>query len=204
MRVIAGLFRGRSLVSPPGQTTRPITDRVKESLFNILGHRCATPGALPDIDVLDVFCGPGSLGIEALSRGAQACVFVERDRAALRALRENLSRLDLTRRSRVLADNAWTMRPPFSPRGFGLIFVDPPYREAEDVLRVADLLTRLAPGCQQPGGLIVFRHELHTVFQPESLPTLQGVDERTFGRMRLVFLERKEGQHEQGTLDNAQ
>ena len=205
MRVIAGQFRGRSLAAPSGRTTRPITDRVKENLFNILGHRFALPGQLPAVDVLDLFSGPGSLGIEALSRGARTCVFVERDRAALRALRQNLAALRLAPVTCVLAENAWTMRPPLrfpatpavepsageAARGFGLIFVDPPFRDATEVLQVADLFERLAPALA-PGGVLVFRHEVPT--PPPSADTLRDLqyfDERVYGRMRLLFLARR-------------
>lgn len=185
MRIVAGVFRGRSLVAPSGMGTRPITDRVKETLFNMLGHHFAQPGELPAIEVLDVFCGPGSLGIEALSRGACRGTFVERDRKALRALRENLRALKLGANSRVMTDNAWTMRVPESDGGYGLIFVDPPYRDAEDAVRVGDLLERLATGLS-PDGLLVYRHERHGPV-PEDLPSLVCQREREFGRMHILF-----------------
>src|SRR5512139_1723714 len=156
MRVIAGLFRGRKLEAPPGEVTRPITDRVKETLFNILGHRLAIPGQLPGLDVLDLFAGPGSLGIEALSRGARSCVFVERDRQALRCLRQNVEQLEIDSVSTILADNAWTMRVPQRNAGFGLIFVDPTYRDAQNTQRMLDLLDRLVPALAADG-VIAFR-----------------------------------------------
>ena len=187
MRVVAGIFRGRSLSAPPGTTTRPITSRVKETLFNILGHRCATPGALPDLAVLDLFAGSGSLGIEALSRGAGTCTFVERDRRALRVLRENLERLGVASVAKVLADNAWTMRIPQPEQGFGVVFVDPPYREVENSTRVLDLLERLAPHLAADG-VVVFRHEVHISFPADQLRTLRCVDERRFSRMRVLFM----------------
>ncbi len=192
MRVVAGTFRGRALVVPPGRTTRPLTDRVKETLFNILGHRFASPGRLPGVAVLDVFCGSGSLGIEALSRGAACCTFVERHRPALRCLRQNLQQLDLTDVATILTDNAWTVRPPRAGAGCGLIFVDPPYREAEDPLRVADLLERLAPSLAADG-VLVFRHERQSSPpRADELRSLRYVDERVIGRMRLLFLARRE------------
>jgi 16S rRNA (guanine966-N2)-methyltransferase len=190
MRVIAGLFRGRKLEAPPGEVTRPITDRVKETLFNILGHRLAMPGQLPGLDVLDLFAGPGSLGIEALSRGARSCVFVEQDRQALRSLRQNIGHLDIEAVCTILADNAWSMRVPQRNGGFGLIFVDPPYRDARNVRRVLDLLDRLAPALAA-GGLIAFRCPASSPALPTvELRGLQAVDERVVGRMRLVLLGR--------------
>lgn len=190
MRVVAGTFRGRLLAVPPGDTTRPITDRAKETLFNILGHRFGTPGTLPDVAVLDLFSGPGSLGIEALSRGAATCTFVERDRRAVSALRENISKLGLQDRAFVRTDNAWTLRLIRVEPGYGLMFVDPPYRDATEPARVSDLLERLSL-CLAADGLIVFRQE--TTATPPSgadLHLLRIVDEREIGRMRLLFLVR--------------
>ncbi len=188
MRVIAGLFRGRKLEAPPGEVTRPITDRVKETLFNILGHRLAIPGQLPGLDVLDLFAGPGSLGIEALSRGARSCVFVERDRQALRCLRQNIAHFEIDAVCTILADNAWTMRLPQRNAGFGLIFVDPPYRDTQNARQVLDLLDRLSPALT-PEGVIAFRCAATAAALPaEDLRTLKAVDERVVGHMRLVLL----------------
>ncbi len=202
MRVIAGMFRGRRLDAPEGMMTRPITDRVKETLFNILGHRFTQPGGLPDFAVLDVFAGTGGLGIEALSRGARSCVFVERDRRALRSLHQNIRRLRIDEICTVLSENAWTMRPPAAPEGFGLVFVDPPYRDSEDPLRVVDLLERLAPALSAEG-LIVYRQEarsrdVHVARTPpvQELRGLRCLDERRIGSMKLVFLGRTKDETE--------
>lgn len=190
MRVIAGSFRGRTLEAPPGDTTRPITDRVKETLFNVLGHRLALPGQLPGVDTLDLFSGSGSLGIEALSRGARSCTFVERDPEALRCLRHNLRQLALAECCTVLAADAWRLRLPNPAIPFGLIFVDPPYRDTQDSQRVRDLLVHLAANLA-PDGLIVFRGPERAAALPEAdLGPLRTVNERTVGRMRLVFLAR--------------
>ncbi len=189
MRIVAGRFRGRLLESPPGRTTRPITDRAKETLFNILGHRFGTLGELPDVPVLDVFSGTGSLGLEALSRGARSCTFVERDRHAVHCLRVNIERLGLGDVTTVLTENAWTLRPPQPPGGFGLIFVDPPYEAGARALKVADLLERLAPSFAR-AGLLVFRHETRAEPLSEAhLRTLRIVDCRAIGRMRLLLLQ---------------
>jgi len=190
MRVIAGRFRGIALQTPPGRQTRPMTDRVKESLFNILGHRLGTPGGIPPIDVLDLFAGTGALGIEALSRGARSCRFVERDRRALAALRANLGKLRLMDVTRVATGNAWTMRIPPAPHdGYGLAFVDPPYREVENPLRAVDLLERLAPRLSAEG-VAVFRSSAAIELPVHPLRGLRCVDERTFGTMRVVLLTR--------------
>lgn len=198
MRVIAGRLRGRPLEAPAGRTTRPITDRVKETLFNILGHRLAVPGELPAVAVLDVFAGPGSLGIEALSRGARRCTFVENDRAVLRILRHNIRRLAISELCTVVADNAWTLRAPRPLEGFGLVFVDPPYREAQEPWRVVDLLERLGPSLAADG-LLVFRHEARGEFRLGELRTLRVLDDRRVAHMRLVILARREDAEVGGT-----
>ncbi|MBW7906129.1 MAG: 16S rRNA (guanine(966)-N(2))-methyltransferase RsmD [Phycisphaerae bacterium] len=190
MRVIAGEFRGATLLAPPGRDTRPITDQVKESLFNILGHRFQTLGRLPAVDVLDLFAGSGAIGIECLSRGAASCTFVEVGREALRALRANLEKLRLSPPTAcVRSANAWTMRleaPTAS--GFGLIFADPPYADVEP-RRVCDLFERLAPRLAVDG-VLVFRHGSATDFGRRAHRELRQADQRVFGKMRVELFVR--------------
>lgn len=190
MRVIAGSLRGSPLSVPAGRTTRPITDRVKEALFSIVGHRLGTLAELPPVAVLDLFAGSGALGIEALSRGAATCLFVERDRAALRVLRENLARLKLAAVAHVAVQNAWTMRiPPAPTGGYGLIFVDPPYRDSAEPLRVADLLER-AGAALDPEGCLILRHETRRELNLPQLRTLCFEDERRFRTMGVRLFRR--------------
>jgi 16S rRNA (guanine966-N2)-methyltransferase len=190
MRVIAGKFRGANLAAPPGFDTRPITDRAKETLFNVLGHKFGLAGVLPDIAVLDLFAGSGSLGIEALSRGARSCLFVERGRQALRVIQANLQKLRLEDATATSSENAWTMRvPPADPDGYGVIFVDPPYRDVADTHRMIDLLERLAPRLAADG-ILVFRHEDKTGFPAADLHMLECVDDRSVGAMRIRFFKR--------------
>lgn len=120
MRVVAGELGGRRLVSPEGSSTRPTTDRVREAMFNALGSTGVLEGAI----VADLYAGSGAIGIEALSRGADRCVFVERDRTALAALRSNLDTLALTDRSRVLASDALAVAPTVDA---DIVIADPPY-----------------------------------------------------------------------------
>ncbi|MFZ4811078.1 MAG: 16S rRNA (guanine(966)-N(2))-methyltransferase RsmD [Ilumatobacteraceae bacterium] len=121
MRVVAGELRGRTIVAPPGDTTRPTTDRVRESVFNSL----ASMGLIQDAVVADLFAGSGAMGIEALSRGAARCTFVERDRAALHALRGNLTTLGLDDRTTVITSDVLAWVPAM--RNVDLVIVDPPY-----------------------------------------------------------------------------
>lgn len=121
MRVISGEFGGRRLVAPAGTTTRPTTDKVRQAVFNSLGSLGVIEGAV----VADLYAGSGALGIEALSRGAERCLFVERDRAALHALRDNISALGLAERATVHATDVMAWVPAM--RGVDIAFVDPPY-----------------------------------------------------------------------------
>lgn len=189
LRVIAGKFGRIQLDVPPGDTTRPITDRVKESIFNILGSRFGMPGELPEFDVLDVFAGSGSFGIESLSRGARRCTFVEQSRQAARTLSGNIARLKPPPETAVVVANAWTMRLPEHARGFGLIFVDPPYKDVANNLLVCDLLMRLATRLADIG-LLMLRHESRTPFNPAAVDGLEVADERRIGHMRLIFFRR--------------
>lgn len=123
MRVTGGTARGRRLRVPAVEGLRPTTDRARETLFNVLGQR------LDGVRVLDLFAGSGALGIEALSRGAERCVFVERDRVALAALRVNLEHTDLDARAEVAAGDWRTVlrRLGRAEDRFDLVLADPPY-----------------------------------------------------------------------------
>ncbi len=123
MRVIAGEFRSRKLVAPPGDSTRPTPDRMRESLFSILQDEIE--GAV----FYDIYAGSGSVGIEALSRGAARAVFIESDRAALASLRENLKSLKIEHRALVLPKRAAAAlsHPPT-----GIVFADPPYNQPKE------------------------------------------------------------------------
>lgn len=120
MRVVAGELGGRKLVSPEGTSTRPTTDQVREAVFNALGSAGVVDGAL----FADLFAGTGAVGIEAISRGAAHCTFVERDRNALRAMAENVDTLDLGDRSRIIRSDAMQAAATLD---VDIVFADPPY-----------------------------------------------------------------------------
>ena len=122
MRVVAGELGGRRLVTPPGNDTRPTTDKVRQAVFNALD----SAGLLDGASVIDLFAGSGALGIEALSRGASSCIFVERDRSAVEALRSNLTTLGIEGRSRVVVGDAATYGSQVG--SIDLALVDPPYQ----------------------------------------------------------------------------
>lgn len=122
MRVISGEWRGRKLLAPKGDATRPTADRTRETLFSMLTSRL---GSFEGLVVADLFAGSGALGIEALSRGAATCLFAEQDRDALDVLRSNLSSLGATTRADVRAGSVLGLGP--APRAYDLLMLDPPY-----------------------------------------------------------------------------
>jgi 16S rRNA (guanine966-N2)-methyltransferase len=125
MRIVGGSLRGRKLLTPEGQAIRPTSDRVRESVFNILAHGIAGFG-FDGVRVVDLFAGTGALGLEALSRGASFCLFVDNSTAARGLIRGNADALGLTGRTRLFRRDA-TVLGQSSASAFGLAFLDPPY-----------------------------------------------------------------------------
>lgn len=195
MRIIAGTYRGRTIAAPEGENTRPILDRAKTILFDILGNRLAEPGRLPPIAVLDLFAGSGALGIEALSRGAAYCLFVERHRATAALIRSNLDTLGIICEGHVIEGDAASLTPPPPPPGgpdpvYRLVFLDPPYRMLSGSTpdrSLRPLLARLAgPSCVAPDALIVVRQPLQGE-GPDLSPLLE-TDRRDVGTMTFRFM----------------
>jgi 16S rRNA (guanine966-N2)-methyltransferase len=193
MRIIAGEFGGRKILPPLTETTRPITDRAKQSLFDTLGDR------IDGASVLDAFAGTGSMGLECLSRGARRVVFIERDRGALLCLRKNIVALDIAERSLVLPIDAYRairhsalMSDGVEP--IDLAFIDPPYSHTEpgpEYDRLKRMLAELAATALAPAGLISLRHPTRVSIEPLIPPVLQNVRELTYGSMRITWLMRE-------------
>ena len=139
MRIIAGQWRGRPIVAPKGEATRPTADRTREALFSMLVSRL---GSFEELRVADLFAGSGALGLEALSRGAASCLFVEQDKAALDALRANLAKLGGAKEigGDVRAQSVLALGP--APAPLDLIMMDPPYGTGAGIVAL-DKLTRL-------------------------------------------------------------
>ena len=172
MRVIAGSARGRKLIAPDGRGTRPITDRAKEGIFNMLGPIIE----LDQCRVLDLFAGSGSFGIECLSRGAAHVTFVERNRAAASIIQQNLEALGFEDQATVLTAAVESMVRTASP--VELAFCDPPY--ADDVW--ADLLPLI------PAEVVVGHAEFEIPLTPEWVE----LKRREYSRARIVIAERSE------------
>lgn len=137
LRIIAGEWRGRKLAAPEGDTTRPTADRTRETLFSMLVSRL---GDFDGLKVADLFAGSGALGLEALSRGAAHCLFVDQDAAAIRAIRKNIANLQAQSRSDVRASSALTLGAAKEP--FDLVLLDPPYDTGAGAVAI-DKLARL-------------------------------------------------------------
>ena len=182
MRIVAGKFKGHSLASPKDQATRPTSDRVRESLFNILEH------GVDDFEfegarVLDLFAGTGALGLEALSRGAKYCLFIENAAAARGIIRTNVEALHLTGISKVWRRDATTLGPAGNIEAFDLVFADPLYRQGlgERALREAR-----DNGWIKPGGIAVLEdHGDAALDIPEGYEEL---DRRRYSDTQVVIL----------------
>jgi len=177
-----------TLFGPKDLTTRPITDRVKESLFAILTPR------LPDATVADLFCGTGSMGLEALSRGASHAFFVDLDRDALGRLQKNLTRLDFESQATVIRADIFRRGIPSIPDAeqpqVDLVFLDPPYRlsrRTKETDPLGKLLLRLADQLRHRA-LVVVRHEKNASLRPP-YSTLHELDYREYGSMAITMLE---------------
>ena len=183
MRIVAGTFRGRSLVAPKGQSTRPTADRTRQALFNVLEHASWAP-SLDRRRVIDLFAGSGALGLEAMSRGASFCLFLDRNAAAREAIAANVETLKLTDRVRIDRRDAATLSARTSADGppFDLVFLDPPYGQGLGEAALA----RLAAGdWLAPNAVVALERG-----QGDPSPTPEGfslLDERTWGAARVSF-----------------
>jgi len=188
MRIVSGRFRGRSVVAPPGQETRPTSDRARQALFDVIAHAAWAPD-LEGARVIDLFAGAGGLGLEALSRGAVFCLFVETAEAARGAIRENIDALGLFGETRVHRRDATDLgvRPASAGNPFDVAFLDPPYGKGLGELAIAELAKG---GWLAPGALIIFERGAD---EPD--PVCKGfeiIDDRTWGAARVVFLQSSE------------
>ena len=181
MRIVGGRFRGRPLATPADETTRPTSDRVREAIFNILAHGVAD-FSLEGARVLDLFAGTGALGLEALSRGAGYCLFVE-DAASARALvRRNVEALGLTGVTKIYRRDATQLGPAADRDQFDLVFLDPPYGQG---LAAKVLASAAAGGWLARGAIVVVeeRRDVAVTFPGAFV----AVDQRTWGDTQATF-----------------
>lgn len=193
MRIVSGDFRGKALITPEGQATRPTSDRARQAIFNILEHAAWSPG-VRDRRVIDLFAGSGALGFEALSRGASFCLFVETDEAARGAIRDNVDALSgsggsLFGRTRVHRRDATDLgtKPGADGPAFDLAFLDPPYAKGLGEVALAKLA---AGGWLAPEAVVVFERG---VGEPSfEAPGFEPLDARDYGAARVHFMRYRE------------
>ncbi|HJV42245.1 16S rRNA (guanine(966)-N(2))-methyltransferase RsmD [Caulobacter sp.] len=186
MRIVSGQYRGKAIAAPPGEATRPTSDRARQAVFNILEHASWAP-ELHGARVIDVFAGSGALGLEALSRGASFCLFVETDEAARGAIRENIDAMQLFGVTRVHRRDATDLgpRPASAGAPFDIAFLDPPYAKGLGERAVAELK---AGDWLAPGAILMFERGRGEV--DPALDGFEQIDARDYGAARVLFFKR--------------
>jgi 16S rRNA (guanine966-N2)-methyltransferase len=175
MRIIAGQWRGRAIVAPKGDATRPTADRTREALFSMLVSRV---GSFEGLAVADLFAGSGALGLEALSRGAASCLFVEQDKPALDALRANVAKLGA--KADIRAQSVMALGPAAAP--LDVIMMDPPYGTGAGVVAL-DRLARL--GWVGPATWVSIESQRN---EPIELPGFVADADKIYGKARVTLL----------------
>ncbi len=191
MRIVSGEFRGKALVTPPGEATRPTSDRARQAIFNILDHAAWSDG-VRERRVIDLFAGSGALGFEALSRGAAFCLFVETDVAARGAIRDNVENLGgLFGKTRIHRRDATDLgvKPGADGPAFDLVFLDPPYAKGLGEIALAKLAEG---GWLAPGAIAVFERGAGEA--PFKVEGFEALDARDYGAARVHFLQFEESQ----------
>ena len=185
MRIIGGSRKGRKLVEWKETGIRPMRDFVRSALFSILDD------FIPEADFLDLFCGTGSVGLEALSRGARSCMFVDRAPGSCGIARRNLEALDFLTEGRVMEADAIAMVDELARRGrrFDIVFIGPPYYQE----LVPATLTALADAKVLVEDFVVVAEIHYTESAAEAYGVLEGVDERRYGDNQLLFYRRADG-----------
>jgi 16S rRNA (guanine966-N2)-methyltransferase len=183
VRIVSGQYRGKAIVTPPGDATRPTSDRARQAVFNILEHAAWAP-ELHGARVIDLFAGSGALGLEALSRGAAFCVFVETNDAARGAIRENQDAFGLFGNTKVHRRDAADLglRPASVGAPFTIAFLDPPYAKGLGEKAMAGLIVG---DWLAPGAIVMFERG-----RDEPDPTPEGferLDAREYGAAKVFF-----------------
>ena len=181
MRIVGGEFGGRRLLTPRSDAIRPSSDRLRQTLFDVLAH--GYDDAVREARVLDLFAGTGALGLEALSRGARHALFVEEDAAARGLIRGNVESLGLTGRTRIFRRDATRLGEAGTVPPFDVVFADPPYGHG---LGEQALASALAGGWLRPGALAVLEERGDVVVAP--IPGFTVLERRDVGDSQLVLL----------------
>jgi 16S rRNA (guanine966-N2)-methyltransferase len=184
MRIVAGRFKGRTLAAPGDAALRPTSDKVRQAAFNIVEHAgFAANFTLEGARAIDLFAGTGALGLEALSRGAKFCLFVEEAAESRAIIRENVEALGLTGASKIWRRDAARLGPLDTLAPFDLAFLDPPYRKG--------LIAPTLEGLAQGGWLNANALVMAEAAEDETMPVVAGyemLDDRVYGDTRIAFL----------------
>jgi 16S rRNA (guanine966-N2)-methyltransferase len=179
LRIIAGEAKGRSIISPLSKGTRPTSDRVKESLFNILGSR------IPDSKVLDLFAGTGNLGLESISRGAEHCIFIDNNKESIKTIYENIRLLKYEGFCEVYLNDALSALSVLHRRGlvFDIIFVDPPYH-MDMIPGIIECI--MSTSILKEGGIIAAEHDTKDIV-PDNILNAVKFKSSVYGDTILSF-----------------
>jgi 16S rRNA (guanine966-N2)-methyltransferase len=181
MRIVGGRLRGRKIVTPTSQAIRPTSDRLRETLFNILAHAYGDP--VSGARVLDLFSGTGALGLEALSRGAAFALFVDDGAEARALMRENVAALGLGGVSRIFRRDATKLGPVHPLQPFGIAFLDPPYGKG---LAKPALAAARDGGWLSPGALVVVEEAADAGFKTPA--GFEELERRRYDDTEIIFL----------------
>ena len=182
MRIVAGNFRAKRIEAPKGLATRPTSDRVRQALFNVLEHG-APQFDFTNARVLDLFAGSGALGLEALSRGARFCLFVEESADARAAIRRNVEALSLTGTSKIWRRDATKLGEAGSMQPFDLVFLDPPYGKG---LGLGALQSAASGGWIRDGAIAVLEERADAEVEPPA--SFEELDARVYGVTKIVVM----------------
>ena len=187
MRIVGGVHKGRKIMAPEGVQVRPTTDRVRESVFNVLTHGSFLKDGLGGLRVLDLFAGTGALGLEAISRGAAFVCFVENAAASRAAIRKNIEAMHLTGQTKLYRRDATDLtEKPGNIKPFDLVFLDPPYGRELGPLALTS--------ATQYGWVTDTARAILELSSKEDVPTIDGWaqhDTRVYGDTQLSFFDRK-------------
>ena len=183
MRVISGIYKGKKILLPKDNKTRPLRDLVKESIFNLITHSKKISLDFNNINILDLFCGTGSFGIECLSRGAGNVFFIEKYSESLDILKKNLLDLD-TKKFKIIEKDCFTSLPLTEDykNKFQIIFIDPPYKEEKINIILEQILEKRI--LSENGVIIIHRHKKDNVILTKKFNIL---DTRIYGLSKIIF-----------------
>jgi len=184
MRIISGLFKGKKIIEPKDLKTRPLKDLTKESIFNIISHSNKFKININKANILDIFSGVGSFGLECLSRGARYVTFIENYKSVILILKKNLSNLKLTNNFKIFEKDAFELSTYKEiNEKFDIIFLDPPYKEKNLDLVLKNILTQNI--LNNDGIIILHRHKKTDDIFPNQLKV---VEEKKYGISKIIFI----------------